>query len=302
MENLTQMIMLSDASLAYYAIDFVILMGFMATLRLLATNIAGISLQDLLAQQDNFAAGIALAGAIIAVAVLMMGVVAGDAGATYVEEITLMVSYGIAAMVFMGLTRKIFDKIGLRQISIHNEIMAGNVAAGVVDAFNLIATAIIIRAAMSWVDGSTFLGLAVVVGIFLISQLILIIATLYRNSVFNRRHKDKGKTLQSEIKDGNIALAIRFSGYRLGVALAITATSGLVVYDPGLLEFSVLSWVIMAIIIFVSQTLLSIILRYILLPKVNIAEEVGEQGNVAIGSIEAAIYIGIGLAFVGLFT
>jgi len=302
MENLTQMIMLSDASLAYYAIDFVILMGFMATLRLLATNIAGISLQDLLAQQDNFAAGIALAGAIIAVAVLMMGVVAGDAGATYVEEITLMVSYGIAAMVFMGLTRKIFDKIGLRQISIHNEIMAGNVAAGVVDAFNLIATAIIIRAAMSWVDGSTFLGLAVVVGIFLISQLILIIATLYRNSVFNRRHKDKGKTLQSEIKDGNIALAIRFSGYRLGVALAITATSGLVVYDPGLLEFSVLSWVIMAIIIFVSQTLLSIILRYILLPKVNIAEEVGEQGNIAIGSIEAAIYIGIGLAFVGLFT
>ncbi|MCK5477392.1 MAG: DUF350 domain-containing protein [Methylococcales bacterium] len=302
MENLTQMIMLSDASLAYYAIDFVILMGFMATLRLLASSIAGISLQELLARQDNFAAGIALAGAIIAVAVLMMGVVAGDAGTTYVEEITLMGSYGIVAMVFMGLTRKIFDTIGLRQISIHDEIMNGNVAAGVVDAFNLIATAIIIRAAMSWVDGSTFLGLAIVVGIFLISQIILILATIYRNAVFNRRHKDKGKTLQGEIKAGNIALAIRFSGYRLGVALALTATSGLVVYDPGLLVFSVLAWTMMAIIIFVSQTLLSILLRYILLSKVNIAEEVGEQGNVAIGSIEAAIYIGIGFAFVGLFT
>jgi len=302
MENLTQMIMLSDASLAYYAIDFVMLMGFMATLRLLAASIAGISLQELLARQDNFAAGIALAGAIIAVAVLMMGVVSGDAGATYVEEITLMGSYGIAAMVFMGLTRKIFDKIGLRQISIHDEIMAGNVAAGVVDAFNLIATAIIIRAAMSWVDGSTFLGLAIVVGIFLISQIILIVATLYRNAVFNHRHKDKGKTLQGEIKNGNTALAIRFSGYRLGVALAVTATSGLVVYDPDLLAFSVLAWVLMAIVIFVSQTFLSIILRHILLPKINVAEEVGEQGNIAIGSIEAAIYIGIGLAFVGLFT
>ena len=53
---------------------------------------------------------------------------------------------------------------------------------------------------------------------------------------------------------------------------------------------------------FVSQTFLSIILRHILLPKINVAEEVGEQGNIAIGSIEAAIYIGIGLAFVGLFT
>lgn len=302
MENLTQLIMLSDASLAYYAIDFVILMGFMATLRILAASIAGISLKELLAQQDNFAAGIALAGAIIAVAVLMMGVVAGDAGSTYVEEITLMGSYGIASMVFLGFTRKIFDKIGLRQISIHDEIMAGNVAAGIVDAFNLIATAIIIRAAMSWVDGSTFLGLAIVIGIFLISQIILILATLYRNAVFNRRHKDKGKTLQGEIKGGNIALAIRFSGYRLGVALAITATSGLVIYDPGVLAFSVLAWVIMAIIIFVSQTLLSIILRHILLPKVNVADEVGEQQNIAIGSIEAAIYVGIGFAFVGLFS
>jgi len=301
MENLTQLIMLSDASLAYYAIDFVILMGFMATLRLFAASIAGISLKELLAQQDNFAAGIALAGAIIAVAVLMMGVVAGEAGSTYVEEITLMGSYGIAAMLFMGFTRKIFDKIGLRQISIHDEIMDGNVAAGIVDAFNLIATAIIIRAAMSWVDGSTFLGLAIVVGIFLISQVILILATLYRNAVFSRRHKDNGKTLQGEIKAGNVALAIRFSGYRLGVALAMTATSGLVIYDPSILEWSVLAWVIMAIIIFVSQTLLSIILRHILLPKVNVAEEVGEQQNVAIGSIEAAIYVGIGFAFVGLF-
>ena len=302
MENLTQLIMLSDASLAYYAIDFVMLMGFMATLRLLASSIAGISLKELLAQQDNFAAGIAIAGAIIAVAVLMMGVVAGEAGATYTEEVTLMGSYGVAAMVFMGLTRKVFDKVGLRQISIHDEIMAGNVAAGVVDAFNLIATAIIMRAAMSWVDGSTFLGLAIVVVIFLISQLILILATVYRNMVFNRRHKGNGKTLQGEIKDGNIALAIRFSGYRLGIALAITATSGLVVYDPSLLELSVLAWVLMAVIIFVSQTFLSIILRYILLPKVNIAEEVGDQRNVAIGSIEAAIYIGIGFTFVGLFT
>jgi len=302
MENLTQLIMLSDASLAYYAIDFVMLMGFMATLRVLAASIAGISLKELLAQQDNFAAGIALAGAIIAVAVLMMGVVAGDAGSTYVEEITLMGSYGIASMVFLGLTRKIFDKIGLRQISIHDEIMSGNVAAGIVDAFNLIATAIIIRAAMTWVDGSTFLGLAIVVGIFLISQIILILATLYRNAVFNRRHKDNGKTLQGEIKQGNVALAIRFSGYRLGVALAMTATSGLVIYDPGILEWSVLAWVMMAVIIFISQTVLSIILRHILLPKVNIAEEVGEQQNVAIGSIEAAIYVGIGFAFVGLFS
>ena len=301
MEKFTQLIMLNDAAFTYYAIDFVILMSFMATLRLLAGMIANISLRDLLAKQDNFAAGIALAGAIIAVAILMMGVVAGDAGSTYVEEITLMVSYGLVAMIFMGLTRIIFDRIGLRQLSIHDEILQGNTSAGIIDAFNLIATALIIKAAMTWVDGSTFLGLAVVVGLFFISQIILLLATLYRSIVFKHRHKANGKTLQNEIKHNNIALAIRFSGYRLGVALAMTTTSGLVVYDPSLLIYSISAWSFIAIVIFFAQTLLSILLRYILLPKIDIAEEVGEQGNVAIGSIEAAIYVGIGFTFVGLF-
>jgi len=213
-----------------------------------------------------------------------------------------MVGYGLAAIIFLGLTRKIFDKVGLHQISVHDEIMAGNVAAGVVDAFNLIATAIIVRAAMSWVDGATFVGLAVVVAIFLISQLILMLATLYRQAVFNRRHAAKGKSLQGEIKTGNVALAIRFSGYRLGVALAMTSASGLVMYDELLLEMSVLAWSVMALLVFVLQTVLSIALRLVLLPKVNVAEEVGEQRNIAIGAIEAAVYVGIGLVFVGLLT
>jgi len=302
MENLTQMMVLNETALVYYLIDFIILMGFMATLRLLATSLAGVNLKDLLAQQDNFAAGIAMAGAIIAMAILMMGVVAGEVGVSYVEEVTLMVGYGLAAIIFLGLTRKIFDKVGLHQISVHDEIMAGNVAAGVVDAFNLIATAIIVRAAMSWVDGATFVGLAVVVAIFLISQLILMLATLYRQAVFNRRHAAKGKSLQGEIKTGNVALAIRFSGYRLGVALAMTSASGLVMYDELLLEMSVLAWSVMALLVFVLQTVLSIALRLVLLPKVNVAEEVGEQRNIAIGAIEAAVYVGIGLVFVGLLT
>ena len=300
MENITQMIMLSDASLGFYLLDFVILLGFMSALRLFTKMIADISLKGIVSEQNNVAAGITLAGAIIAVAILMMGVVSGEAGNTYVEEITLMVAYGVAAMLFMWLTRKTFDNLLLTGLSVHNEILKGNVAVGVVDAFNMIATAIIVRAAMTWVDGSTLLGLAVVAGIFVISQLFMFLATLYRRAVFQSRHKTHGKTLQGELKKGNIALAIRFSGHRIGLGLAITATSGLVVYDPDLLVYSIIAWTIMAFVIFFAQTILSIALRYVLLPSVNIGEEVVEQQNVAIGAIEAAIYIGIGLAFVGL--
>jgi uncharacterized membrane protein YjfL (UPF0719 family) len=301
MEYINQLIMLSDASIGFYLIDFVMMLGFMAALRILANAISETSISDILAKQDNFAAGISFAGAVIAVAILMMGVVAGDAGRTYVEEVTLMGTYGVAALLFMWLTRKIFDHIALPGVSIQAGILNGNMAAGIVDAGNMIATAIIVRAAMTWVDGSTFLGLALVAVAFVVSQLILLVATLYRNKVFSSRHAGSGKTLQGEIGDGNVALAIRFAGYRLGIGLAVTATSGVVIYDPAMLGWSMLAWSSVAVAMFAAQTLLSIVLRHILLPRINIGEEVGEQRNVAIGSIEAAIYIGIGFTFVGLF-
>lgn len=300
MENFTQMIILSDASLSFYAIDFIILMGFMAALRILSGMLANVSLTELLAKQDNFAAGITMAGAVVAVAILMMGVVSGEAGDTYLNEVTLMVGYGVAAILLMWLTRKVFDHIILPKISIHDEIIKGNVAAGIVDAFNMVATAIIVRASLIWIDGSTLKGIIIVAILFVVSQIIMLMASVYRNIVFNSRYKEKDKSLQSELESGNIALAIRFSGHRLGVALAITATSGLVIFDGQLIVQSVIAWVVMAIAIFIAQTILSILLRHVLLPKVDVSDEVVEQKNVAVGAVEAAIYIGIGLTFVGL--
>lgn len=300
MENITQMIILSDASLVYYLIDFVIIMGFMAILKMLTGMLSDVSLNDLLAKQDNFAAGITLAGAVVAVSILMMGVASGEAGNNYTDEVSLMLVYGVAALFFMWLTRKIFDQIIFSKISIHNEIISGNVAAGIIDAFNMIATAVIVRAAMIWVDGSTFIGIIIVAVIFMLSQVFMLIATMYRSRVFTSRHKETGKTLQTEIKAGNMALAIRFSGHRLGLGLALTATSGIVVYDPQLLELSIISWLVMAVVLFAAQTVLAIILRHIILGGIDIGEEVGIQQNVAIGAIEASIYVGIGLIFIGL--
>ena len=299
MEYINSLIMLEDASIGYYIVDFIIMLGFMAALRLLAGSIADVSLKEILAKHDNFAAGITLAGAVIAVAILMMGVVSGDAGWSYANEIALVAGYGVLAMILMWVTRILFDHISLPGISIHQQILDGNVAAGIVDAGNMIATAIIVRAALTWVDGTSFLGLGVVVAAYVVSQVIMLAATLYRKKVFESRH-GKGRKLSNEIADGNMALAIRFTGYRLGVGLAVTATSGLVIYDPELLIFSVIAWSLLAVVMFIAQTSLSIVLRHILLPGIDVGEEVGNQRNVAIGTMEAAIYIGVGFTFVGL--
>jgi uncharacterized membrane protein YjfL (UPF0719 family) len=298
-DQFTSVIALQGASVIYYAIDFAMMLGFMAALRVLAGSIAGVSLKDILAKQDNFAVGISLAGAIVAVAVLMMGVVSGDVSGNYIDEVSLMAGYGVLAIVLMWVTRKVFDHIAMPRVSIHDEIMNGNVAAGLIDAGNMVATAIIVRAAMIWVDGTTLLGLAMVIAAYVVSQIILLLATVYRKKVFEMRHAGT-LLLGEEIAAGNTALAVRFAGYRLGVGLAVTATSGVVIYDPSLLLLSLAAWTVIAIVMFVAQSVLSIGLRFIFLPGINVGQAVDIQGHLAIGAIEAAVYIGVGFAFVGL--
>lgn len=292
-------VVLHDASMVYYVIDFIVVLAILAGLRLFSGVVANVSLNDILAKQDNFAMGISLAGAVAGVSIMLMGAVAGDAGVNPGQEVLLMLSYGVIGILLMWITRKVFDHLSMPHISVPTEILRGNVAAGIVDAGNLIATAIIVRAVMSWVDGATFLGLAAVLVGYVVSQFILYLATWYRSSVFSKRHP--GDSLHQQIESGNTALAVRFAGHRIGVALAVTAASGIVVYFADTFSMSLLVWSGMALIMFFAQTVISIAARHILLPGIDVGQEVGKQRNVAIGTLEAAVYIAVGLIFVGFF-
>ncbi|NNJ84948.1 MAG: DUF350 domain-containing protein, partial [Gammaproteobacteria bacterium] len=134
---------------------------------------------------------------------------------------------------------------------------------------------------------------------YVIAQIILYLATGYRTLVFARRHP--GNSLQQEIATENIALAVRFAGHRIGVGLAVTASSGIVIYANDNVLYSLLVWALVAVGMFLAQTLISIAARLVLLPGINVGEEVGKQRNIAIGALEAAIYVAIGLVFAGLF-
>nr|VFJ87510.1 MAG: protein of unknown function (DUF350) [Candidatus Kentron sp. LFY]VFK20480.1 MAG: protein of unknown function (DUF350) [Candidatus Kentron sp. LFY] len=292
-------VMLHDASLEYYAIDLVVVLAILAGLRFFSGLVANISLHEVLSEDDNAAVGISLTGAVIGVAVMLMGAVAGDAGGSPGQEALLMLGYGLVGIVLMWITSRIFDHLSMPKIPIRDLIQRGNIAAALVEAGNLVATAIIVRAAMSWVDGSTYAGIAVVLAGYLVAQVILYLAARYRAAVFARRHP--GNSLQQGIAEGNIALAVRFAGHRIGVGLAVTAASGIVVYATDDVAFSLLVWSIVALVMFLAQTVVSIGARLVLLPGIDVGEEVDVQRNVAIGSLEAAIYVAVGLVFVGLF-
>jgi len=289
-----------EASLAsYYAVDLLIIVVILAGMRKLSGAIGNVSSHDELTQKDNHAFGISIAGAALALAIMLMGVVAGDVGMNPANEAMLMIGYGGLGLLLMWLTRKIFDHISLPNISIHKQIMQGNVAAAIVDAGNMIATAIILRAVMIWVDSNSWIGLFLVIVGFIISQILLLVATLYRRYVYARRHGGNG--VQNEIENGNTALALRFSGHRIGVALAVTAASGVVIYDAESIVAHISVWAGVAVIMMTALTLIAFLTRKAVLPHVDIAEEVDRQRNVAVGSIEAAVYIAVGFLLTGLF-
>ncbi|QEP42624.1 DUF350 domain-containing protein [Ectothiorhodospiraceae bacterium BW-2] len=302
MEQLSQFYLLSSGSLSFYLLDLALLIAFLAILtRFLGSVITRMKLTEVLSHDDNAAAGVAMSGAMVAIAVMLMGVASGDVGRTIVAEITLIVSYAILGVVIMLLTRHLFERFNMSDISIQQGIAKGNMAAAIVDAGNMLSTALIVRAVMTWVDGASWFGLIGVLVGFVVSQLVLYLATLYRYYIFNRAHAQDGKTLHGEIESGNCALALRFSGYRIGVGLAMTATSGVVVYDPYLLTLSLTAWVGLGLFFFVAQTVVSMGVRQLVLRGIDVATEVGEQRNVAIGAMEGAIYIAVGLVFMGLF-
>ncbi len=283
---------------AYYLIDFIIAIALLSAIRYLAGWVSNVSSTDELAQKDNKAFGVSIAGAMIAVSIMLVGVVSGESGYSLANEALNMVVFGFSGIVLMWLTRILFDRISFPNVSIQSLIMQGNLSASLIDASNMIATAIIIQGAMTWVNGDLSFSLFAVILSFLAAQIILALATYYRVRVYQHRHVNK--SLHDAIASNNLALAIRFSAYRIGVAIAVSAAFTLVEYEQFAFMSVFLIWFVAALGIFVLLNLSAIVIRLAVLKNIDVAQEVGEQENIAVGAIEGSIYIVVGLLIAGL--
>ncbi len=281
--------------------DLLIAIAFITALKWFSGLIGNTSAKDELSQKDNPAFGISLAGSILALSVILTGAVSGEFGAftkasffsSLLDEITLLIAYGLFGIVLMGITRILFDHISLPNISIHDLIMQKNIAAGIVDAGNMLATALIISAIMSWVESITLYGLWPVFLCFIFSQILLLLLTKYRVYIYRRTHQ-RG-SLEEQIQQGNTALALRFTGQRIGTAFAVTATSSLVPYILDELYLQLGIWFATALALSIMLTILEATARRIILKGINTADEIDKQQNIAIGAIQFTLYLAIGL-------
>lgn len=273
--------------------NLLIVIGLFASLRLFSGAIAHVDASDELLRKDNPAFGISLAAATFAVTIMLSGTIYGSPENDVIHSIVAVGLFGILGIGLMAVTRFVFDKITLSDISLRDEIIAGNKAVAIADAGNVLAAAIIIRAVMIWVTVYSLEGVLALLGAFAVSQVILTTMTLIRMRIFGA--VKKGARIQDELKSGNVAVALHFAGRKIGTAFAIAMAAQIVVYEEYELLPILAAWFFASLIIILVWKMLTYVAERIILFRVNLHQEVVDQRNIAVGALQAVIYISMAI-------
>jgi len=108
--------------------------------------------------------------------------------------------------------------------------------------------------------------------------------------------------LQEAFRSGNIAISLRYLGHLVGVALVMSAASGLIIYNEKQLVAAVVGWLALTVLFSILLSLLAYISRRVILAGIDAVDEVDHQKNVAVGAIEGSIFVAIALVMLSLFS
>jgi hypothetical protein len=284
--------------LVYLAIDVSIAILLLGAMRFLSGLSAKVNSTQELAKEDNFAFGISVAGSVLALGIVLTGAITGEAASSYSMEAIGMLAYGGYGLILIKVGRIIHDKIALQHLDKNALIIEKNLTIGIIDAAGAIATAIIIRAVLLWVDGLDIGTFIAITSGFIVAQTMLVIVTRLREQQYAKNNQED--CLQEALSNGQLALAIRYSGQVISTALAVTAASHFLMYSPETLVVNLLGWLVFGIGMTLLVAVLTAIAKRIVLWGINLVEEVDQQHNIGVASIEMATSIAIALILTAL--
>ncbi|MPY23701.1 DUF350 domain-containing protein [Shewanella psychropiezotolerans] len=279
-------------------IDLTIAIILLTLMRYLQGWTAKVDSRVELAERDNFAFGISTAGAIAGLGIVLTGAISGEAASSYAAEAIGMSAYGLFGLVLIKLGRYLHDKIALNEFNKGEQILKGNISVAIVDASAAIATAIIIRSVLIWAEDLTVDTFIAIFSAFAISQLMLVLLTRFREYRYAKRNQDS--SMQDALVQGHKAVAIRHSGYMLAMALSFNAASHFIIYNPQAYIANLIGWLVFSVIMLVALTVLIKIVKKLVLSNINLAQEVEQQHNVGIATVELAISVAVALILTSL--
>lgn len=298
MNTIIEITALNKELLIFLAIDIVIAIFLLGTMRFLSGLSSQVNSTDELAKEDNFAFGISVAGSIAALGIVLTGAISGENASSYLIEVVGMLAYGTLGLVLIKVGRIIHDRIALNQLDKTEHIKNRNITVGLVDAGGVIATAIVVRAVLLWVDGLNISTLIAILSGFAVSQTMLVLVTRLKEHQY--KNNNQNGCMQEAFANGQIALAIRYIGQVISTALAVTAASHFLTYSPDTLVVNLLGWLAFGVVMTLLVALLTSIAKRIILWGINLVEEVDQQHNIGVASIEMAISISIALILTAL--
>ncbi|WP_206483729.1 DUF350 domain-containing protein [Thalassotalea sp. G2M2-11] len=298
MNTLFEITGLTTDLLIFLAIDITIAIILLGAMKFVSGLSAKVNATDELAKEDNFAFGISVAGSVAALGIVLTGAITGENADSYQLEIIGMLSYGLLGLVLIKIGRFIHDRLALNEIKKTEQIKARNITVGLVDAAGAIATAVIIRAVLLWVHGLTVSTFIAIITGFLVAQTMLIIVTRLKERQY--ANDNQNDSLQEAFANGQVALAIRYAGQVISTALAVTAASHFLIYSADALVSNLIGWFVISIIMTALVAILTAIAKRIILWGINLSEEVDQQHNIGVASVEMAISISIALILTAL--
>ena len=280
------------------AIDLSIAVILLALMRYLQGWSVRVNSRAELAERDNFAFGISTAGAVLALGIVLTGAITGEAANSYLVEAIGMTAYGLFGLCLIKFGRFLHDKVALNEIDKNSQIINGNMSVAIVDAAAAIATAIIIRSVLMWAEDLTFDTFIAIFTAFLISQVMLVLLTRFREHQYAKRNQ--GDSMQKALEQGQIAIAVRHSGYMIAMAFTFNAASHFIIYDPTAYFMNIVGWLTFSVIMLVALSMLLFIVKKLVLAQINLTDEVEKQHNVGVAAVELAISVGIALILAAL--
>ncbi len=281
---------------AIVVLDLVVAVVAICALRYVSGLLFGVDSRNELAEKDNLAFGLTLAGGAGAVALVLAAATAGDPAIDFAEELGVVALYAVLGLVLLKVGMLINDWVVFNEFSLKDAINGGNAAAGTAQAANLIAIGVLVNAAIGYSEGDLATAVATVVIVFLLAQIVLLGVTRLRGLIYAKRNE--GAKWQAAIDGGNTALGVRYAGHLIGTALAVSAAGGMIVYlvppDAGMVALYA-ALLGLAVVLAGVLLLLSMLAQRAILHGIDVVEEVDVQANIGVAAIEAAVFIGVGL-------
>jgi len=274
----------------YLAIDVSIALALLVVMKWVTGLMRKNSVTEELGIKDNFAFGISIAGGMLSLCIVLSSVVGRHIGQGYSEAAIGMVTFGIVGILLVKFGRFAHDKLVLNRVDTHAMISERSVSVALVDAASLVASAIVLKNIMVWVDGSDMNAIiAIVTGFSVVLTMLLVMTRILEVRYAKDNQND---SFQGALRKGQLALAIEHSGNLLGTAMIVSAAKNLLIYNPSGYVSNVTGWLVVSVALAIALHILVLINKKVILFGMNFRQEVDQQHNVGVASLGFTLSIG----------